>query len=129
MSPGSSFNVEPADAIISRFQARRVLRSFWQRLSHGAYLSFKEIEPLADQLDVSAYWLLNELTQSQSFGELFEQIMQHQQRNWLIRWPLVDIKTAIVDLRQSIAMYNPLCLRYPPSREDTGGKLLFPSPW
>jgi hypothetical protein len=106
MSTGSSFNVEPADATISRFQSRRALRSFWQKLSHGHYLSFSEIEPLADQLDVSAYWLLDELTQSQSFWELFEEIRHHQQRNWLIRWPLVDVKTAIMDLRQSIGMCN-----------------------
>jgi hypothetical protein len=103
MSVNSVFKVEPADAIIHRFQARRALRSFWQKLFHGHYLSFKEIEPLANQLGVSAYWLLDELTQSQTFGALFEKIMQQQQKSCVRRWPLIDIKTAIIELRQSIA--------------------------
>jgi glycosyltransferase involved in cell wall biosynthesis len=103
MSIDLPFQVESADAVISRFQSRRRLRSMWQRLSGGYNPSLKEIEPLASKLGVSADWLLEELIKPQTFGGLLEQVIQHQQKNYLTRWPLIDIKTAIKDLRQYIA--------------------------
>ncbi len=103
MSIDLPFQVESADAIISRFQSRRKLRSMWQRLSNGYNLSLREIEPLASKLGVPAYWLLEELIKPQTFGGLLEQVMQHQQKNYLTRWPLIDIETAIGDLRQYLA--------------------------
>jgi Glycosyl transferase family 2 len=103
MSIDLPFQVESADAVISRFQSRRKLRSMWQRLSNGYNLSLREIEPLASKLGVSAYWLLEELIKPQTFGGLFEKVMKHQQKNYLTRWPLVDIKMAIKDLRQYIS--------------------------
>jgi glycosyltransferase involved in cell wall biosynthesis len=103
MSIDSAFQVESADTVISHFQARRKLRSLWHKLSQGHNLSLREVEPLASKLGVSAYWLLEELPQSQTFGGLFEKVTQHQQKNYLTHWSLIDIKTAIKDLRQYVA--------------------------
>jgi glycosyltransferase involved in cell wall biosynthesis len=103
MSSDLTFQVESADAVISRFQSRRKLRSMWQKLSSGYDFSLREIEPLAYKLGVSGYWLLEELVQSQTFGGLFEKVIHHQQNNYLNRWQLIDIKTAIHDLRRYIA--------------------------
>jgi hypothetical protein len=103
MSSDLPFQVESASAVISRFQSRRKLRSMWQKLSSGYHFSLREIEPLAYKLGVSGYWLLEELVQSQTFGGLFEKVMHHQQNNYLNHWQLIDIKTAIHDLRRYIA--------------------------
>jgi glycosyltransferase involved in cell wall biosynthesis len=96
------FEVEPAAAVIFRFRSRRNLRNLWQRLAPGHRLSFKEIEQLASKLGVSAKWLLTELWQSQTFGKLLEKVTEHQQANHLNRWPLIDIKIAITELRSAL---------------------------
>jgi glycosyltransferase involved in cell wall biosynthesis len=103
MSPDLPFEVESADAVISRFQSRRKLRFMWQKLSNGYNFSLREVEPLASKLGVSGYWLLEELLQSQTFGGLFETIMQNQQKSYSNCWQLSDIKIAIGDLRKYIA--------------------------
>ena len=104
MSIDSALKVEPANVVISRFRSRRKLRSLWQRALHGHQLSFQEIEPLANKLGVGDDWLLKELFRPQTFGGLFEQVTRHQQQNYPSRWPLIDIKTAIMELRQSRAL-------------------------
>jgi hypothetical protein len=103
MSIDLPLQVESADAVISRFQSRRKLRFILQKLSHGCNLSVKDIQPLASKLGVSAWWLLEELVQPQTFGGLFEKVTQYQQKNYLMHWPLIDIRTAIADLRQYLA--------------------------
>ncbi|WP_373540576.1 glycosyltransferase family 2 protein [Chamaesiphon sp.] len=103
--PGdAALKVEPAAAVISRFRSRRKLRLVWQRLSQGQHLSLPEIESLADRLGVTKDWLLIELFRPQTFGRLFEKVSQHQQQSYLSRWPLIDVQTAIMELRQSRAM-------------------------
>lgn len=104
MSIDSALKVEPANVVISRFRSRRKLRSLWQRALHGHQLSFPEIEPLANKLGVGDDWLLKELFRPQTFGGLFEQVTRHQQQNYPSRWPLIDIKTAIMELRHSRAL-------------------------
>jgi glycosyltransferase involved in cell wall biosynthesis len=107
MSVDSSFTVEPAAATISRFQSRRKLRILWQKLAYGyPNLSTPEIEPLAQKLGVGAQWLLDELVQQQTFGGLFEKVTQHQHQSWLSRWQPIDVQTAIMELRQHIAILN-----------------------
>jgi glycosyltransferase involved in cell wall biosynthesis len=96
------FQVEPAAAVIFRFRSRRNLRTFWQRLASDNHLSLKEIEQLAHKLDISAKWLLTELWQSPTFGRLLEKVTERQQDNHLSRWPLIDIKTAITELRSAL---------------------------
>jgi glycosyltransferase involved in cell wall biosynthesis len=100
MSVDATFKVEPPDVTISRFQSRRKLRSLWQRRSPGVRFSVKEIEPLAGTLGVRTDWLLDELVGSQSFGSLFEKVTQSQQQDYLSYLPLIDVRTAIGELRQ-----------------------------
>ncbi|MCY7336912.1 MAG: glycosyltransferase family 2 protein [Chamaesiphon sp.] len=101
MSADSALKVEPADVVISRFRSRRKLRSLWQKALHGYSLSLKEIELVASKLGVSNDWLLDELLLSQTFGRLFEKVIHHQQTTYPIRWQLIDVKTAIMELRHS----------------------------
>ncbi len=104
LSSDAALKVEPVEAIVSRFRSRRKLRLVWQKLAQGQHVSLAEIEPLATKLGVAQDWLLHELFCPQTFGKLFEQVMQHQQNSYLSRCPLVDVKTAITELRQSRAI-------------------------
>lgn len=104
MSVDASFKVEPADAIASRFGSRRKLRSVWHKLLDGYQVSIKELEPLANKLGVCAYWLHTELDRPQTFGRLFEQVIQYQHQNSPTHWQPIDIKTAITELRQRLAL-------------------------
>jgi glycosyltransferase involved in cell wall biosynthesis len=114
MAGDSSLKVEPAAVTISRFRSRRKLRFLWQKLAHGSTnLSVPEIEPLAHKLGVGANWLLDELVRHSTFGGLFEQVTQHQHQNWSSRWQPIDVKVAIVDLRQHIAHLNYRAVRSP----------------
>jgi Glycosyl transferase family 2 len=104
MSSNSALKVEPAAAVVSRFRARRKLRLVWQKLDRGEQLPLSEIDSLAHKLGVTKDWLLSELFRPQTFGRLFEKVTQYQQKSCLGRWPLIDVKTAIMELRQSRTM-------------------------
>ena len=101
MAGNSALKVEPVAAVASRFRSRRKLRLVWQKLAQGQQLPLPEIESLAHKLGVNNDWLLSELFRPQTFGRLFEKVTQHQQQSYLGRWPLIDVKTAIMELRQS----------------------------
>ena len=108
MSVDAALKVEPAAATISRFQSRRKLRFLWQKLAADrSNLAASEIAPLAHKLGVGTDWLLAELwSQHPTFGELFDRVTKHQHQNWVKRWPPIDVRTAISDLRQHIARFN-----------------------
>jgi len=96
------FLVESAAAIETRLQARRGLRMLWWRLLNGYQPTHQDIAPLANNLGVETEWLTNELALPHTFGVLLEQIEQRlsqEEGAWVKRWPLVDIKQAIGDLR------------------------------
>jgi glycosyltransferase involved in cell wall biosynthesis len=112
MAGDSFLKVEPAAATISRFRSRRKLRFLWQNLAHGSInLSALEIEPLAHKLGVGVDWLRDELVLHPTFGGLFEQVTKHQHQNWSSRWQPIDVKVAIIDLRQHIARLNHRAVR------------------
>ncbi|MEH2068227.1 MAG: glycosyltransferase family A protein [Nostoc sp.] len=96
-----SFLVESAAAIETRFTTRRQLRVMWWCILNGYQPTHSRVVPLADMLGVSSQWLVQKLTQPYTFGQLFEQVeqRQHKQRIWLERWPSVEIRQAIQDLR------------------------------
>ncbi|WP_138498022.1 glycosyltransferase [Nostoc sp. PA-18-2419] len=96
-----SFLVESAAAIETRFTARRQLRVMWWCVLNGYQLTHSKVTPLADMLGVSSQWLVQKLTQPCTFGQLFEQVeqRQHKEEIWLKRWPSVEIRQAIQDLR------------------------------
>lgn len=101
----ATLKVEPAAATISRFRSRRKLRSIWQQLAAGTErLSRTEVESIAAKLGVGTDWLLDELLRHQTFGGLFEKVTTQHQYHWLRRWQPIDVKTAISDLRQHIAL-------------------------
>jgi hypothetical protein len=106
MSVDASFQVEPAAAIVSRFGSRRKLRSVWHQLLDGYQVSVKELEPIANKLGVCAYWLRTELDRPQTFGRLFEQVTQYQHQNSPMHWQPIDIKAAIIELREQLALLN-----------------------
>lgn len=100
------FLVEPAAAIETRLQVRQGLRVLWRRVLSGYEPTYKDIAPLANQLEVAAEWLSNELALTHSllalthsFGLLLERIEQFQKGTWIKRWPLVPIEQAILSLR------------------------------
>ncbi|NJR31813.1 MAG: hypothetical protein HC778_01700 [Chamaesiphon sp. CSU_1_12] len=76
----------------------------WHELLAGDRVSVKELEPIASKLGVCAYWLRTELDRPQTFGRLFEQVIQYQHQNSPTHWQPIDIKTAITELRQRLAL-------------------------
>lgn len=95
------FLVESAAAIETRLRTRYGLRMLWWRMLNGYQPTKSDVAPLANNLGVATVWLTHELTLPHTFGLLLERIEQRQQEEgvWLKRWPLVDIKQAIYDLR------------------------------
>lgn len=95
------FWVEPAAAIITRLRARHELRMLWQQIHNGYKPTLKDVALPASMLGITGDWLLDELTQYQFFGELFEQIEQRQEQEgiWQQRWSPNKIEQAIYDLR------------------------------
>lgn len=95
------FWVESAAAIEARLRARHELRGLWWRILDGYHPSRKDIAPLAHHLGITTELLMNELALPHPFGFLLERLEQRQQEEgvWVKRWPLVEIKQAIHDLR------------------------------
>ncbi len=95
------FWVESAAAIITRLQARQELRMLWQKILNGYEPILKDVALPASMLGITGDWLQDELTQYQSFGELFEKIEQRQEQEgiWQQRWSANKIEQAIYDLR------------------------------
>ncbi len=94
--------VESGAAIETRFRARRQIRQLWQRVLNGYQIKISDVRLIANTLRIPALWLLDELKQARTFGFLFERIEQQQQREgrWAERWTLVDIESAIANLRR-----------------------------
>ena len=95
------FLVESVEAIATRLQARRQLRTLWHRILSGYQPQRQDISPLASTLGVADPWLLQMLTPPHTFGLLWEQIelRQHSEGIWQQRWQQVEITQAIQDLR------------------------------
>lgn len=95
------FWVESAAAIEARLRARHELRGLWWRILDGYHPTSKDIAPLAHRLGITTEFLMNELALPHPFGFLLERLEQRQQEEgvWVKRWPLVEIKQAIDDLR------------------------------
>ncbi len=95
------FLVEPADAIVTRLQARRELRLLWERCLDGHQPTTEEIVLPASRLGVDRHWLASALARSTSLGALLEQMEQPVHEGlWQQRWSLVNIEHAIDDLRR-----------------------------
>jgi Glycosyl transferase family 2 len=106
LSAGSMLKVAPAAAMIGWFRSRRKLRSIWQRLLFDSKLSVDEVELVASKLGVSANWLFDELCQDHPFGKLVDRVIQCQHQSYLSHWQPIDVKVAIVELRQYLATLN-----------------------
>lgn len=95
------FLVEPVNAIALRLQVRHQLRLLWSGILDGYQPDVTYIAQIADELGISAQWLVKELTQPYTFGLLFEHIEQRQEQEgiWAQRWQNVEISQAIAELR------------------------------
>ena len=95
------FLVESAGAIVTRLRARQQLRSLWLQILNGHQPALKTVELIASALKISTQWLMQELSQPQTFGLLFERVEQRQQEEdvWSKCWSAIDIKQAIQELR------------------------------
>jgi hypothetical protein len=98
---GEEFRVETALAVESRLRARGRLRKLWHQHLSGYMPKTRDLMRLSQTLGVDRTWLRSQLTQSVTFGTLWQQVEQRQQKEgiWQQRWSLVPIKEAIADLR------------------------------
>ena len=93
------FLVEPASAIEIRLQTRQQLRTLWQSILNGYQPLIKDVALYANSLGIDEQWLWVELKRPKTFDLLFENIKDKQQFGvWQKKWPLVDLKLAILDL-------------------------------
>lgn len=96
------FMVESAAAVEARIRALRSLRHIWH--THRAGLTTTSpvaVTGLADQLALDATWLAHAIARASTFGILTQRVHRAQERHdtWRARWPLVDIQSAIPELR------------------------------
>lgn len=96
-----TFGVEPAKAWSTRFRARNQLRQLWLRKLNGYLYKVTDVMPIAQALEISAQWLIEQLSQPYLFGGLMEKVEQRQQQegHWQRQWSLVPISQATADLR------------------------------
>ena len=106
------FLVESASAIEMRLQTRQQLRTLWQSILNGYQPLIKDVALYANSLGIDEQWLWLELKRPQTFDLLFETIKDKQEFGvWQKKWPLVDLKLAILDLNtrlQSLRSQPPL---------------------
>jgi transcriptional regulator with XRE-family HTH domain len=104
MGEDQPFMVESSAVIVARLSARRKLRQLRCQILNGYQPSIALINSIADVLNISTRWLNQEIRQPQTFGLLFERIEERQQLEdkWSKGRDLVDIRQAIVDLRQDL---------------------------
>ncbi|MBD3883414.1 glycosyltransferase family 2 protein [Phormidium tenue FACHB-886] len=97
------FLVEPAVAVLTRMQARRRLRLLWQRIQQGHLMILndanEDIKFLANLLDVTISWLIQEAYQARNFGQLFDRLEQQLNSRLRQRWAMVPIELANEELR------------------------------
>jgi hypothetical protein len=94
--------VESAPAAEARASARKALQSLWRTHRHRTLGPTRmDHARLADMLAIDHIWLRHELTKGSTFGALLQEVehMQDSSDSWRKRWPLVDIRDAIWDLR------------------------------
>lgn len=93
------FLVEQAAAIETRILGMRKAREIWAH--RDAVLDVQQVATLATRLGVQADWLVRSIVLSATFGTLWLAIeaRQEMEGEWRRRWPLVEISTAIRDLR------------------------------
>ncbi|OKH54224.1 glycosyl transferase [Calothrix sp. HK-06] len=99
------FLVESAQAIETRLRARYNLRKRWKAVLNGSVVTLNQVAPLSDTLGIDVQWLVQELTQPHTFGQLFEQVEQRMSYEgvWDTRFVHVDIEEAIRDLRMCVS--------------------------
>lgn len=85
----------------TRFAARRALRRCWQSARANNYQPFDKIFRLARTLGVPAGWLRRTIFEAETFGWLLGKAENEQQMYgaWQARFPPVEIRRAIADLR------------------------------
>ncbi|MBC7923586.1 MAG: glycosyltransferase [Ferruginibacter sp.] len=101
------FRVESGLAATARFRAKRALRQRW-RSGPGSPLP---VQQLAETLCLEPPVLTSLLALPHPFGSLWEAVQHHLDQPdgpWQRRWPLVDIRSAIRELRHLLGKL-PLC--------------------
>jgi hypothetical protein len=93
--------VQSAPEIETRVKAHRKLREAWRAQRRGISLSAGTYDSLAVELGVYPDWLQGTLNQTVTFGFLLEEVTRSQEETglWRSRWPPIDIREAIADLR------------------------------
>lgn len=96
------FMVESPLAVEERVLALRSLRHVWhtQRAGLGT-ASPVALSILADRLALDRSWLTHAVVSAETYGILIRwvHLAQERQQTWRARWPLVDIRAAIPELR------------------------------
>jgi hypothetical protein len=97
-SRGEAFLVEQPRAIESRARARKRLRAVWT--ASGSLRGLDSAGPAFD-LCTDPDWLQEQVLASPTFGSLWQAVLECPQAHarWRARWPLVEIQTAIRELR------------------------------
>lgn len=106
---GTPHLVESVAAIEHRSRARRQLRLLHANRDTQPLANTNIIQHVADCFCVDPGWLQANLESSPTFGILLSRIETSPEHNerWRARWPLVDIRVAIAELRQTLGPLRP----------------------
>jgi hypothetical protein len=95
------FLVRCASEIIDGFRTRGQMRTLWKAQQFGICPTAGELESLASQLAIRSELLDSLLSESRTFGEVWQAIRDEQQEtgDWAERYPPVEITRATQELR------------------------------
>lgn len=103
---GLKQEVEPVDAWITKFISRKMLRRCRETYLSDGFYNRDELQKVSENLFIDLQWLHQQLTSTQYFGELWENIRKKlDSANWQQKWKLVDITDAINNLRQFVKQH------------------------
>lgn len=103
---GADFLVESAPTIEKRLRAKRNLREAWRRVKTFDFPATAEIYRLSEQLHISSEFLVGELSEITTFGNLYEKVMREQARlgEWEKRHLPVSLSVALKGLSEIISL-------------------------
>jgi glycosyltransferase involved in cell wall biosynthesis len=102
---GQRFFVRSASEIIDEFRTRRQVRTLWRAQQFGIRPTGNDVRSLAGQLAISSELLDSLVSESKTFGEVWQTIRDEQQETgiWPDRYPPMEIRRATQDLRYRVA--------------------------
>ena len=99
---GADFLVEPAESIVEKFTAKRILRQIRREFAETNRLDSQKISVAAQRIFVGADFITAELKNQETFGAFYENLMKKQTESgdWARNYPAVALELALERLKE-----------------------------